>query len=216
MDISIIVAYIVACAALVFMPGPDILFVITESLAKGTRTGITLACGLCSGVIVHTCLCVSGVAIAIAASPAAFSAVRLAGAAYLLWLARGAWLEKISSETIDADFKSGGSVLAGRRIFARGFIMNVSNPKVIIFFLSFIPQFITPGGLPVWIQTAVLGALFMLTALPLLSLVAVLAAKFAELLKSRKFWVFMKYARVFVFAAVGLSMIVETVIEAVG
>lgn len=157
MDISIIVAYIVACAALVFMPGPDILFVITESLAKGTRTGITLACGLCSGVIVHTCLCVSGVAIAIAASPAAFSAVRLAGAAYLLWLARGAWLEKISSETIDADFKSGGSGLAGRRIFARGFIMNVSNPKVIIFFLSFIPQFITPGGLPVWIQTAVLG-----------------------------------------------------------
>lgn len=94
MDISIIVAYIVACAALVFMPGPDILFVITESLAKGTRTGITLACGLCSGVIVHTCLCVSGVAIAIAASPVAFSAVRLAGAAYLLWLARGAWLEK--------------------------------------------------------------------------------------------------------------------------
>lgn len=146
MDISIIVAYIVACAALVFMPGPDILFVITESLAKGTRTGITLACGLCSGVIVHTCLCVSGVAIAIAASPAAFSAVRLAGAAYLLWLARGAWLEKISRETIDADFKSGGSGLAGRRIFARGFIMNVSNPKVIIFFLSFIPQFITPGG----------------------------------------------------------------------
>ena len=212
MDISIIVAYIVACAALVFMPGPDILFVITESLAKGTRTGITLACGLCSGVIVHTCLCVSGVAIAIAASPA----VRLAGAAYLLWLARGAWLEKISSETIDADFKSGGSGLAGRRIFVRGFIMNVSNPKVIIFFLSFIPQFITPGGVPVWIQTAVLGLLFMLTALPLLSLVAVLAAKFAELLKSRKFWVFMKYARVFVFAAVGLSMIVETVIEAVG
>ena len=183
MDISIIVAYIVACAALVFMPGPDILFVITESLAKGTRTGITLACGLCSGV---------------------------------LWLARGAWLEKISRETIDADFKSGGSRLAGRRIFARGFIMNVSNPKVIIFFLSFIPQFITPGGVPVWIQTAVLGALFMLTALPLLSLVAVLAAKFAELLRSKKFWVFMKYARVFVFAAVGLSMIVETVIEAVG
>ena len=182
MDISIIVAYIVACAALVFMPGPDILFVITESLAKGTRTGITLACGLCSGVIVHTCLCVSGVAIAIAASPVAFSAVRL----------------------------------AGRRIFVRGFIMNVSNPKVIIFFLSFIPQFITPGGLPVWIQTAVLGALFMFTALPLLSLVAVLAAKFAELLKSRKFWVFMKYARVFVFAAVGLSMVAETVIEAVG
>ena len=211
MDISIIVAYIVACAALVFMPGPDILFVITESLAKGTRTGITLACGLCSGVIVHTCLCVSGVVIAIA-----FSAVRLAGAAYLLWLARGAWLEKISRETIDADFKCGGSGLAGRRIFVRGFIMNVSNPKVIIFFLSFIPQFITPGGLPVWIQTAVLGLLFMLTALPLLSLVAVLAAKFAELLRSKKFWVFMKYARVFVFAAVGLSMIVETVIEAVG
>ena len=59
MDISIIVAYIVACAALVFMPGPDILFVITESLAKGTRTGITLACGLCSGVIVLSLIHIS-------------------------------------------------------------------------------------------------------------------------------------------------------------
>lgn len=109
MDISIIVAYIVACAALVFMPGPDILFVITESLAKGTRTGITLACGLCSGVIVHTCLCVSGVAIAIAASPVAFSAVRLAGAAYLLWLARGAWLEKYRARRLTPTSRAAGA-----------------------------------------------------------------------------------------------------------
>lgn len=69
MDASILAAYIAACAALTFMPGPDIAFVISESLAKGRRTGYVLSCGLCSGVLVHTFLCASGIALAIAASP---------------------------------------------------------------------------------------------------------------------------------------------------
>ena len=105
MDASILAAYIAACAALTFMPGPDIAFVIAESLARGRRTGYVLSCGLCSGVFVHTFLCASGVALAIAASPALFSSIRVAGAAYLLWLARGAFLENASEESASADFR---------------------------------------------------------------------------------------------------------------
>ena len=213
MDIGILIAYFAACVTLVLMPGPDIIFVITESLAKGRRTGFVLATGLCSGIIVHTTLCATGIAIAIAATQIIFSAIRAAGAAYLLWLAYSAWGEKISADSIDADFKSGATNLRGSKIFVRGFIMNVSNPKVIIFFLSFLPQFITKGGWPVGVQMAILGLIFMLTGWPILMCVAALAAKFAQLFKSEKFWIAMKYIRIGVFAIIGLSLIAEIFIE---
>ncbi len=210
MDASILAAYIAACAALTFMPGPDIAFVISESLAKGRRTGYVLSCGLCSGVLVHTFLCASGIALAIAASPALFSSIRVAGAAYLLWLARGAFLEDVPEESASADFREAGFRRSGGRIFLRGFLMNVSNPKVIIFFLSFLPQFLTEGGWPVWIQMSVLGLVFMFSALPILICVASLAAAFARLFKSRKFRLAMKWLRVCVFALIGLCMLAET------
>ena len=88
--------------------------------------------------------------------------------------------------------------------------MNVSNPKVIIFFLSFLPQFLTEGGWPVWIQMSVLGLVFMFSALPILICVASLAAAFARLFKSRKFRLAMKWLRVCVFALIGLCMLAET------
>lgn len=213
MDIGILAAYFAVCVTLVLMPGPDIIFVITESLAKGGRTGFILSCGLCSGIIVHTSLCATGVALAIAANPLIFSAIRVAGAVYLLWLAYGAWGEKISADSIDADFKAGASALHGRKIFLRGFIMNVSNPKVVVFFLSFLPQFITKDGWPIGLQMVVLGLIFMLTGLPILMCVAALAAKFAQLFKSSKFWIAMKYLRIAVFSVIGLSLLAEIFAE---
>ncbi len=191
------------------MPGPDIAFVISESLAGGRRAGCVLSCGLCSGILVHTSLCASGIALAVAASPVLFSAIRFAGAAYLLWLAREAFREKAPSGAADSGFGAGGPPARGGRIFLRGFLMNVSNPKVAIFFLSFLPQFLTAGGWPAWAQMSVLGLVFMLSALPIFICVAFLASAFARLFKSRKFWAAMKRLRVCVFALIGLCVAAE-------
>ena len=210
MDPSILAAYAVACIALVFAPGPDIVFVLTDSLSKGWRRGVLITCGLVAGIPVHTFLCAAGISIIISESEILFNLVRLAGAAYLLWLAWGAYREDVSGAGETA--LENGSSLKGvprKKIVARGFIMNISNPKVILFFLSFVPQFLTPNGMPVWIQICVLGAIFMAAGFVGLSTVAVLAGRFAELIRARAFWVAMKWARVAVFGGIGLLMVGE-------
>lgn len=193
------------------MPGPDIAFVISESLAKGRRTGIRpVVRPVFGGSRPHFPLRKRDCARNRRQPPALFSSIRVAGAAYLLWLARGAFLEDVPEESASADFREAGFRRSGGRIFLRGFLMNVSNPKVIIFFLSFLPQFLTEGGWPVWIQMSVLGLVFMFSALPILIFVASLAAAFAWLFKSRKFRLAMKWLRVCVFALIGLCMLAET------
>lgn len=155
MSVETLGLFSVAAVLLALSPGPDNLFVFTQSLVHGAKVGLWVILGLCSGLLFHALLVAFGVAAALKAAPTLFNFLRLVGAAYLLWLAWQAWRAPVtlaSARNVD---------LAPLALYRRGIVMNVSNPKVAIFFLAFLPQFTQPDGWPVALQVILLGALFM-------------------------------------------------------
>ncbi len=182
MTIATIVTFVAASLLLSFSPGPDILFVLTQSATHGWRRGIVITAGLCSGLIVHTAAVALGVAIIFKQSEAAFTTLKLVGAAYLLYLAYGALR---AGATVVAT--QGGKAEPYGKMFLRGVVMNVTNPKVALFFLAFLPQFTDAGQGSIEAQIVMLGALFMGSAFCAFSLTAILAGTVSErLLKSER------------------------------
>jgi len=174
-----VLVYLAATIALALAPGPDNIFVLTQSALYGPRAGILVTLGLCTGVIVHTIAVALGVAAVFATSAIAFNVLKFVGAAYLLYLAWGAFRAGAT------DLEEGPhSNLKGIRLYARGVIMNITNPKVAIFFLAFLPQFADPERGSLAIQIVVLGALFMASALVVFSLIAWFAGYLGEMLRS--------------------------------
>jgi threonine/homoserine/homoserine lactone efflux protein len=158
-------------------PGPDNLFVLMQSATQGRRAGLLVTLGLCTGLLGHTAAVALGLAALLAASPLAFGALKLAGAGYLLYLAWGAWRAP-AALSVQASQESPRAW----RLYGRGVLMNLSNPKVAIFFLALLPQFVQDGAGPVPWQIARLGALFMLATLIVFSGLAWMAGGLSGLL----------------------------------
>lgn len=154
------IAFFATAVLLALAPGPDNLFVLLQSAMRGRRAGLLVVLGLCSGLLVHTAAVALGLATLFATSALAFTALKLAGAVYLLWLAWQAWRAG-PAETGGSD----AAAPSASRLYGRGIVMNVTNPKVTIFFLAFLPQFVVPDRGSVGMQVVVLGALFMLATL---------------------------------------------------
>lgn len=165
-------------ALLALSPGPDNLFVLTQSMVGGRAAGLWVVLGLCTGVIGHTLAVSAGLAAVFAASPTAFLVVKLAGVAYLLYLAWGAL--RAGQATLDDPPPSRQT---GARLYLRGIIMNLTNPKVTIFFLAFLPQFASPERGSIGLQMLMLGILFMLATLMVFSAVAVFSGAVGERLQ---------------------------------
>lgn len=159
--------FIAASAALTVAPGPDNLFLLTQSALHGRRTGLIITLGLCSGLLVHISAVALGVAALLMASSLAFNLLKMAGAAYLLYLAWKSFTAP--SSAVDSAEASAGSSL---RLYARGIVMNITNPKVAIFFLAFLPQFTDPARGPVPQQVMILGLVFMLSTLLIFGAIA--------------------------------------------
>jgi threonine/homoserine/homoserine lactone efflux protein len=163
---------------LALAPGPDNLFVLMQSALWGRTSGMLVVLGLCTGLIGHTFAVAIGLAAIFAASESAFTALKLAGAGYLLYLAWGA-------------FRAQGSVSSGPKpprqskgqLFRRGIVMNLTNPKVSLFFLAFLPQFTSPSRGSVALQTLSLGALFILAALIVFGCIAFFSGAFGEFIQ---------------------------------
>ncbi len=153
-------AFFATAVLLALAPGPDNLFVLLQSAMRGRRAGLLVVLGLCSGLLVHTGAVALGLATLFATSALAFTVLKLAGALYLLWLAWQAW----RAGPAETDGNGGAAPSAGR-LYSRGIVMNVTNPKVTIFFLAFLPQFVVPDRGSVGPQVVALGALFMLATL---------------------------------------------------
>ncbi len=158
--IETIGVFFAASVALALAPGPDNIFVLTQSALSGRLAGFIVTLGLCTGLIVHTLAVAFGVAVIIQTSAMAFNALKLVGAAYLLYLA---W-KAFQAGPSDVERNANGT-LSRRRLYLRGVIMNITNPKVAIFFLAFLPQFADPANGPVVLQMIALGAIFMFAAL---------------------------------------------------
>lgn len=165
-------------AASVFLalaPGPDNIFVLTQSALHGRSAGLLVTMGLCTGLLVHTAAVSFGVAALIQTSAYAFTILKFVGAGYLLYLALQAFRAAGLQTPAEGD-----SARTGRQLYLRGIIMNVTNPKVSIFFLAFLPQFADPARGSLVLQLLVFGGVFMLATILVFGSVALSAGFVGE------------------------------------
>jgi len=195
--------FILASILLSLAPGPDNIFVLTQSALYGRKSGIIITLGLCSGLIVHTTAVALGVAAIFMVSTVAFTALKLIGAAYLLYLAWQAL--KASAQPLSS--VSATAIPGHLALYRRGIVMNLSNPKVAIFFLAFLPQFTDPSTGNMTFQLFLLGIVFILVALVVFSAIACLAGLIAELFKrSAKAQVILNRISALVFAGLAVRL----------
>ena len=201
MDPALWLTFAGASLVLAVAPGPDNLFVLAQSAVYGVRVGLTVVLGLCTGLVVQTICAACGVAAVVAAVPALFWGIRIAGACYLIYLAWMAWTHAVS----DSEGPQ-GTALTGMALWRRGVIMNITNPKVQIFFLAFFTQFVKPGteGLELIIQMIIQGVTFIGATLIVFSAVAWGAGALADRMRSPRFqlWLNRTSAVIFLMLAV--------------
>jgi threonine/homoserine/homoserine lactone efflux protein len=151
-----IALFLAASALLTVAPGPDIVYVLTRGIAQGPRAGFAAALGFATGCIFHTLLAALGIAALIRSSDLAFNAVRYAGAAYLAWIGIQALTHRAAFSVEGA-----GDARSLALIYRQSVVGNMLNPKVTLFFLAFLPQFVDAKAGHVGLQMALLGAIFM-------------------------------------------------------
>ncbi|MFT5697791.1 MAG: threonine/homoserine/homoserine lactone efflux protein [Desulforhopalus sp.] len=160
-------------------PGPDNLFVLAQAAQRGRIAGIVVTLGLCTGILFHTLAVAFGAAVLFSTSALAFNLLKYLGAAYLLYLAyQSLRAAGGASQQVSA------SVLSWKRLYGRGVLMNITNPKVSIFFLAFLPQFTDPAFGPLLPQFLLLGLLFVLSTLLVFGAVSFLAGGIGACLRS--------------------------------
>ena len=201
MTLSVYFAFIAASLLLAVAPGPDNLFVLVQSSLFGARAGLLVVCGLITGLVVQTLAAALGVAAVVAANPALFWGIRILGAAYLLYLAFMSWTHPVSDAARPAERMS------NLALWRRGAIMNLTNPKVQIFFLAFFPQFVTrgAGGLQTAVEMTILGVTFMGATALVFGLIALGAGSVADRLRTSRvqFWLNRAAAVIFCLLAAG-------------
>ena len=166
LTLSQALAFLLTAVLLTASPGPDNLMVLSVGVSKGRRQGIAFGLGCALGCLSHTLLAVIGLSAIVAASPVAFTLLKWSGGLYLIWL--GIQVLRSKGSTPIAGAASPESNL--RSLFFKGVVANAINPKVVLFFLSFLPQFVVPAQGPVWAQLAALGVIFTAQAALLFSL----------------------------------------------
>ena len=189
--------------ALALVPGPDNIFVLTQSALHGRIAGLIVTMGLASGLIFHTTAVALGVAVIFQTSQYAFSALKYAGAVYLLYLA---WKSFRASSGQFSGNKTPAETAP--KLFLRGLIMNITNPKITIFFLAFLPQFVDPENGSIVGQFYQLGGLMVLATLCVFGFVAIAAGVLGDWLKSSpsaQIWINRLSGLVFVSLAVKLA-----------
>jgi threonine/homoserine/homoserine lactone efflux protein len=147
--------FLIATLALNLAPGPDMTYVIARSLGQGTRAGIISALGIAAGCLWHIAAAAAGVAVLLRAWPQAYAVIRLIGAAYVIYLGVGLWRRARATEAPIAIARDSDVA-----VFRQGVVTNVLNPKVGLFFLAFLPQFVDPARGPVALQILALGLVF--------------------------------------------------------
>ncbi len=175
-----IIAFVIASVVLSLVPGPDNIFVMTHSALKGWRIGFYTTLGLCTGLIGHTVLVAIGVSVIFQTSAVAFNGLKIIGACYLLYLA---WL---SVQNKELNLGGNDNDSTNRSYYLTGVIMNLTNPKVALFFLVFLPQFVNTDNENVTLQIFSLGLLFIVSAFCVFTSIAYLASLLEDILKKSK------------------------------
>ncbi|MBY3194324.1 LysE family translocator [Rhizobium laguerreae] len=153
-------AFLSAAVLLNLSPGPDIAFILGHTMRSGKRAGFSALFGVWSGACLHVLMAALGLSTILAASAVAFSTVKWIGAAYLVWLG----IQALRSGGGNGLIKAAGESLSVARIYRQGILVSLLNPKVAIFFLAFLPQFVVEGAGPAWAQLMLHGGLIIVVA----------------------------------------------------
>jgi threonine/homoserine/homoserine lactone efflux protein len=178
-DLSAIELFAAASVALLLIPGPAVLYIVAQSAEQGRSAGLASVAGIHIGTLVHILAAAVGLSALILASAVAFSVVKFAGAAYLVYIGLRKLLERGSAS--EAEPRRAPL----RHVFARGALVNVLNPKTALFFLAFLPQFVDTDRGAVWSQVVVLGLVFVALGLVSDSLYALVGDAVGSLLRRR-------------------------------
>lgn len=198
-----LISFSLATFILALSPGPDNIYVLTQSLAYGTKSGIATTAGLISGCIVHTTLLAFGLSAILIASETIFYAIKILGACYLLYLAYKVY----KSEThISLTNKTPKKTYF--QLFKIGVVMNLVNPKVMIFFLAFFPGFLWDREEKTVLQFYILGIIFMIVSFFTFSIIALAAGKISgALLKWKSVGLILKWLQIIVFVGIALFIV---------
>lgn len=200
-----LISFILAVSILAISPGPDNIFVLMQSVVHGKKYGLATIIGLMTGCIVHTIFVALGISTIIKENNTIFLVIKILGAVYLLYLAykviTGGSEISMSTEKIDKKTPF--------QLFKIGFIMNVLNPKVTLFFLALFPGFLFSEILPISLQFYTLGALFILVSFVVFSLIAILGGTISEKIKtSKNIGVWLQWMQVFVFIGIAVFILI--------
>jgi len=181
LDATQTLAFLATALVLTATPGPDNLMVLSMGISRGRHAGIAFGLGCAFGCLSHTLLAVVGVSALVAASPVAFTLLKVAGGLYLVWMGVQAW-RHAGAVRVDGEATSEAPL---RQLFMRGLVANAINPKVVLFFLALLPQFVvaTQGAVPV--QLGLLGLLFTAQAVLLFGLLGYFSGSVGAWLKRR-------------------------------
>ncbi|MBN2167271.1 MAG: LysE family translocator [Marinilabiliaceae bacterium] len=204
METGLLISFLGASILLTIMPGPDNIFVLIESLTKGRRNGLAISLGLSSGILIHTLASATGLAFIIQNSAIVFSIIKLLGAGYLFFLAFITIKDKKTS--IDFNSKIDKTEKNFVQLMKKGFLMNVLNPKVSLFFIAFLPQFISKKGFNTTYQMIILGLIFMIQAIIIFSTISILSSKLTVYMNSLRFWKITKWSKISVLSILGLTL----------
>jgi threonine/homoserine/homoserine lactone efflux protein len=200
-DTASLAVFAVAALALLLVPGPAVAYVVARSIHQGRRAGLASVLGLHVGTLVHVAAATVGLSALIVSSAVAFTAVKIAGAVYLIGL--GLWT--LLSRGSETEVALGGERNL-RRAFVQGIVVNVLNPKTALFFLAFLPQFVDRDASHPAVQIAVLGMLFVLLGLVTDSLYAIVAGTVGNVLRrSRRFLRAQRYVTGTVYVGLGVA-----------
>lgn len=204
MDTEILISFIIATATLAISPGPDNIFVLIQSITYGKKQGMAIVFGLMSGCVIHTTLVAFGLSTFIKSNTELLFVLKLLGANYMLYLAYSVFNSK---DVINTNRQTESkSVVA---LFKQGFIMNVINPKVSIFFMAFFPAFLFSETHSLVLQFFTLGFLFMTTSFLIFSMLVFFSSSLGSVLKSdNRFGVVLKWAQITVFLGIAILILI--------
>lgn len=202
--IESLISFSLATMALAFSPGPDNIYVLTQSLVNGSKSGIATTAGLISGCIVHTTLLAFGISAIITASPSIFYGIKILGAAYLIYLSY-----KVFKSDSKITFTSNAPKKKYGQLFKTGVIMNLVNPKVMIFFLAFFPGFLWDTSQATVSQFFILGGTFMVVSFAAFSGIALLAGSISNyLMQHKKTGLYLKWLQIIVFVGIAIYIVI--------
>lgn len=179
-DLTVLAAFTLAAAVLAVTPGPDMTLFLSKTLAQGRRAGLVTYLGASAGLLVHTLFAAAGLTALLAASEAAFAVLRVVGAGYLLWLAVSAVRHGSSLNLPRGPVRPAPPV----RLFLTGLGINLANPKIILFFVTFLPQFVSPSDPAATERLLFLGVYFVVLAFPICVALIVAADRIAAALRA--------------------------------